>query len=109
MEASEERRVKAIDAVNALSEFMYSKGMDGWAKKYEVISKALEENNIQHAVSQEDYIPKGGMGGLTDLYICKENGHTTSDPEKDNALLLQYIGLVSQAFAQLRKQLKGYV
>ena len=108
-EANESRRINALNAVNALSTFMRSKGMEGWAKRYEVISRALEENNIQHAVSQEEHIPKGGMGGLTDLYICKENGHITDNPETDNTLLMKYIGQVSQAFSQLRKQLKGYV
>ena len=107
-EANELRRISALNAINALSTFMRSKGMEGWAKRYEVIARALEENNIQHAVNQEERIPKGGMGGLTDLYICKENGHITENPETDNALLMQHVGQVSQAFSQLRKQLKGY-
>ena len=107
MDEKKERRIKAIDAVNSLSDFMRSKGVDELAKRYEVISKALQEKNIQHAVSQEGYIPQGGMGSLTDLYISKANGHNTSDPEKDNALLMKYIEEVSHAFAQLRKQLKG--
>ena len=108
-ESNEERRIAALNATKAFSGFLRSKGIEGWAKRYEVISTALEEGNIQHAISQENHIPKGGMGGLTDLYICKENGHTTDNPEQDNNLLMQHIGLVSQAFSQLRKQVKGYV
>ncbi|WP_280547316.1 hypothetical protein [Halomonas sp. 11-S5] len=108
-ESNESRRILALNEVNAFVSFLRSRGLEAWAKRYEVLSRALAEGNIQHAVAQEKSIPKGGMGGLTDLYICKENGHKTENPENDNETLMKHIGQVSQAFSQLRKQLKGYV
>lgn len=97
----------ATSAVSELVLFFRRCGVTGWAKRYAAIQSALEHGDLNRAIDLEANIPKGGMGGLYDLYICKENGHSTANPDSDNDLLNKLLDSVSQEFAALRRRVKN--
>ncbi len=62
-----------------------------------VISQILDEITSVKSDSEKLFIIEaaqkqlqGGMGSLNDVWICKENGHVTTDEQGDNEKLEEY-------------------
>jgi hypothetical protein len=97
----------AVSAVSRLNEFFVrTKVGYYWQSAYVEVQDSLNRYDLDLAISLEERIPKSGMGGLLDIYICEENGHATNDPEVDNFELERLINDVAKAFTSLRKILK---
>jgi hypothetical protein len=105
----QEKVKKAIFAVTQLADFFQKMNMNSWASKYREIGQELISGSANGAVKMEGNIVKVNAGGLYDLYISKQNGHTTENEAKDNELLQEYTAAVSISFSELRKELKGYI
>jgi hypothetical protein len=105
----QEKIEKAISAVTELVDFFQRMNMAGWAKRYREISLELASGNVEVAVTMEINIVKVNAGRLYDLYISKQNGHSTENKAQDNELFQKFISAVSVSFSELRKELKGYI
>lgn len=102
MNEFEEKVRNAADAVQELIALFVRCNVN-WASYYHPILDALKDLNVDRALYLEKNIPKVNMGGLLDLIICVENGHTTTDPDRDNKLFLMLVGQVSKTFGNLKQ------
>jgi hypothetical protein len=98
----DQKTQNAIDASQALIDLLVRCGELHWPARIHRIRDALQDYELDRAVSVYESLPMGGMGGLLDLYLCKENGHTIRDVAADNKTLGAAIGALGKSIGNLR-------
>lgn len=102
MPTLEEKCANAIDAVDQMIVLLERCSEKGWSGRFRAIRNALTAGDLAWAIQQWSQTPMGTMGGLLDLILCVENGHTVRDLNSDNELLGKLVGCVSQTLANIR-------
>jgi hypothetical protein len=75
----------------------------GWAAVFAEIENALAAKDEASAVQLFTSIPMVNMGGFLDLYLCRDNGHETSDPALDNDLVRFFHSTIRDWFDRLEE------
>jgi hypothetical protein len=99
----EQRVENALDATKELIAFFVRVRELHWPAHFHPIADALIALDIDRATQLYERIPKVNMGGLLDLFICKQNGHATQDEARDNQLYLRLVGQLSTTLDNLHQ------
>ena len=102
MPTLEDKRQNAIDASRALITLLVRCGELHWPARIHRILDELTDYKLDDAIDCYQAIPMGSMGGLLDLILCTENGHTVRNADADNALLGAAIGALGKTIGNLR-------
>jgi hypothetical protein len=103
MNELEARVENALDATKELIVFFVRVRELQWPAHFHPIADALAALDVDKAIQMYERIPKVNMGGLLDLFICKQNGHTTQDETRDNQLYLRLVGQLSTTLDNLHQ------
>ena len=101
MPSLDDKRHEAVEAVNQLTTLLARCEEFYWASVLYPIKDALENWDLDEAVTMYRAIPMTGMGGFPDLVLSELNGHIVRDYYDDNAVLKSLTASLRQAMAAL--------
>jgi hypothetical protein len=94
----------AWHAASVLVRFLESRKERKWAATFGQIERALACGDPNEAIRLFEAVPMVNMGSFSDLLICRENGHRTTEPRLDNDILLALHSQLWDAIRALRGQ-----
>jgi len=94
-------------AASLLVRFLESRRVARWDRTFGAVERAIASGDIAEAVRLFDAVPMVNMGSFSDLVICRENGHRTSEPSLDNDMLMALHESLWDKLEALRGNRKG--
>lgn len=96
----------AWQASSLFVRFLDSRKVTGWTHTFSAVERAIASGDAAEALRLFDAVPMVNMGSFSDLIICGENGHRTSEPSLDNDIMWVLHLCLQEELQSLRSQFK---